>query len=330
MFDFLNVRKLYKPSFVKLEACSACNLRCKECYMRKNEKNPNIIKPGYLKAKDFESFLIKNPFVKQIELSDSGEIFLNPELGAIIRCATFHNVSLTCNNGCNFNRVSDDILCDMVVFGSFKLIRFSIDGASPETYSKYRVGGDFNKVIQNIKKLNAYKKEYNSETPLMVWQYIIMESNCDIEEIRKAKRLASELNMQILFKKDYCGFIPENKKEIFDETGISYDNDNLFNDVEEKAYSCIDSIMCPQTNYDGKFLFCCFKFLYEPLFDLNVFELGLEKVLRDKRVKTLRKLLMGKIKPTKEMYKQYPCLYCDEYKKMIKHNRFVKESDLKY
>lgn len=57
MFDFLNVRKLYKPSFVKLEACSACNLRCKECYMRKNEKNPNIIKPGYLKAKDFESFI---------------------------------------------------------------------------------------------------------------------------------------------------------------------------------------------------------------------------------------------------------------------------------
>ena len=48
-------------------------------------------------------------------------------------------------------------------------IRLSIDGASQETYSRYRVNGNFDRVIENIKRLQAYKQKVGSEYPDLTW-----------------------------------------------------------------------------------------------------------------------------------------------------------------
>ncbi len=44
-----------------------------------------------------------------------------------------------------------------------KDLTVSIDGASQETYQIYRVRGKFDEVIGHIRKINEYKKKYNSE-----------------------------------------------------------------------------------------------------------------------------------------------------------------------
>ena len=41
----------------------------------------------------------------------------------------------------------------------------SIDGASEATYRLYRQGRSFNRVINNVNRINYYKKKYNSEFP---------------------------------------------------------------------------------------------------------------------------------------------------------------------
>ena len=43
-----------------------------------------------------------------------------------------------------------------------RAVRCSIDGASPETYRVYRVRGDFDLVIGNIRRVNHYKRQYQS------------------------------------------------------------------------------------------------------------------------------------------------------------------------
>lgn len=323
MFNFFSNKK-YRPSDVRLEACSLCQLNCKTCYMRR--ENSGDVGKGYLKAKDFEKFLLKNPFVRVIELSDNGEIFLNPELAEIIKIAFEHNVTLTAFNGVNFNTVSDEVLRTLCFFPNFTWMSLSIDGASNEVYSQYRRNGNFDKVISNIKKLNEYKREFCSNTPLLQWQYIIMENTCDIKEIQKAKKLAQELDISIFFKKDWSGFIPPNLEEVEKETGLIYAESKMLNNHLKAWSPCVDFFKNPQINYDGRFLGCCVKF--KNLYGINVFETGLEKALKSKIVRRTRKLLMGKYQ-NKKFAKKLPCYDCWYYKEMVKNNKFITKEDLK-
>ena len=172
------------PTKFRIEASSICQLKCKECYMRAMDKTkaPGC-GYGYLKFKDYKNFIDKN-VVTSVELSDNGEIFLNPELLDIVKYSYKKNVKLTAENGVNFNDVTDEMLEALVKY-KFEFLAISLDGASQETYVQYRVGGDFNKIIDNIKKVNFYKEKYNSEYPTLSWKFILFGHN--EHEITKAR-----------------------------------------------------------------------------------------------------------------------------------------------
>ncbi len=104
-----------------------------------------------MKAADFRKLVDDNPSITRIELSNYGEIFLNPELLEIMAYAHDRGVELSADNGVNLNNVRDDVLEGLVKYG-FRSMNCSIDGASAETYAKYRVRGRFEKVLDNIKK----------------------------------------------------------------------------------------------------------------------------------------------------------------------------------
>ena len=79
-------------------------------------------------------------------------------------------------------------------------IILSIDGASQETYSKYRVGGNFDKVIENIKRLQAYKQKVNSKYPRLIWGMIGF--NWNVREIWIARKMAEDLGMEFHIKRN--------------------------------------------------------------------------------------------------------------------------------
>ena len=286
--------------------------------------NSGAIGKGYLTAKNFEKFLDLNPQIKKIELSNNGEIFLNPELIDIMRIAYERKVLLFAYNGVNFNNVKDDVLEALIKY-DFRGITLSIDGASNETYSKYRVNGNFDKVIENVKKLLELKKKYNSYKLYIIWQYIIMATDCDIQEIRKAKKMAKELGIDIFFKKDWQNFVPSNVKEIEAETNLVYENDTLRSIDKSRWIPCADTFLNPQINWDGRFLGCCC--LFDNIYSLNAFELSLEEILKSSQVKDIKNLIMGKYWGT-EKAKTLKCYDCWFYGKICKENSFVKKKEL--
>ena len=101
-------------------------------------------------------FLDSDDFIKEIEISNSGEVFLNPDIDLILEYAYKKNISIYIDNGTNFNSVREEAIENLVKYG-VKRITFSIDGASQDVYSMYRRNGNFDRVIENIKKLNFYK-----------------------------------------------------------------------------------------------------------------------------------------------------------------------------
>ena len=168
----------YIPKRVRLEASTICQLKCTGCGFQNN--NHRGLGGGFLTFENFKRFVDDNPFVRQIELSNYGEIFLNPDLVKIMYYAKEKKILLYCTNGTNFNTVSEEQL-KALVETKFRKIPFSIDEASQETYSKYRVGGDLDKVMNNVRRLIEIKKEKNAKYPQMRWQFVLNEYN-ELEE----------------------------------------------------------------------------------------------------------------------------------------------------
>ncbi|MDR0232057.1 MAG: hypothetical protein LBI82_08050 [Dysgonamonadaceae bacterium] len=289
------------PTEVRLDASTLCQLDCVSCYMRK--ENYAAHGAGYLKYSDFVNFLDKNPYVKEIELSNSGEIFLNKDLLKIIEYAYQHDVILYADGGVNFNHVSDEILESLVKY-QFRGVVVAIDGASQEIYSKYRRKGNFDAVIDNIKKLNEYKKKYNSEFPLLGWKYVIMETNDFETEIQSAITTAASLNVSIVFRKSWDGYITKNEEILKRD-----DYQTVINKDGSEQMPCIDFFERPQINWDGRLFGCCVNCWKD--FNVNVFDIGLEKALNTEIVIQSKKMLMGQ-----GVCKDSPCYQCGLYRNM--------------
>ena len=313
--DIKNDKFYYKskddlPKKVRLEACSLCQLDCPVCTVRLLEKKAPKDWLGYLKFDDFKKFVDDNDFIEEIELSNNGEIFLNPELDEIIKYAHKKGIKLCANNGVNLNTVSEKTLENLVKY-KFRSLVVALDGATPETYKIYRRGGDFNKVIDNIKKINYYKEKYNSELPKLTWQFILFGHN--EHEVELAKKKAKELDMEIDFKRNYAPrYSPvKNVKLVEKQTGTKIVEEN--NEYIKVANNTKKSPICnmlfksPQIDYNGILLGCCRASITN--FKVNVFKEGLLNALNDPCVLYAKLMLSDASTPAK---KGIPCSSCDE------------------
>lgn len=285
---------LLKPQEIRIEASSLCQLNCETCYMRMNDSG-NVGK-GWLKAKDYKTLIDENSWVRSVELSNNGEVFLNPELVEILQ-NSYNKVDIYINNGTNFNSLSDE-QAEALVKYQVKSILVSVDGASQSIYEKYRRNGDFDKVISNIRLVNYYKDLYKSEYPKLKWQYVLMSHNeCDISH---AIELAKELNMQIEFKLDWCGeYTPQDPKRVTELTGYEVFNRKAWKEKYGYEYvqgACFQMLYAPQINWDGKLLGCCGNYLSD--WGCNVFENGLLNSLNETNYRTaIAGFLVGKHSP---------------------------------
>ena len=320
-------RKFYKlPKMAAIEFCSNCQLNCVDCYMR-NKTSGQTIGSGYLKFEDFKNFIENNPYIESIETSLSGEIFLNPDFLKIIEYAYKKNVKLTAFNGVNFNTVSDEILEALVKY-NFTGLTISLDGTSQETYIKYRRNGNFDKIIQNIEKLNDFKRKYNSKFPILMWQFIFFE-HCQ-NEYFTAYKMAEKLGFSLIYYK-----LPWKRTNLGVEDAalfkkarmleIKVDDKEIQEIIFENSRSACSQLWWqPQINWNGKLLGCCCSTNND--LEVNVFETGLKKAIKSKQMKKMRDVLAGKILPDTGM----ACKKCCIYPQIRETKSFIKPSWFKF
>jgi MoaA/NifB/PqqE/SkfB family radical SAM enzyme len=294
---------------VRLEATSMCQLKCPACSTGIGINRKGTVGWGHLSFRDFKQLIDGNPEVKKVELSNWGEIFLNPELTHIMEYAYRKDVSLTAENGVNLNTVSEEMMDGLVKF-KFKLLIVALDGASHETYKIYRKGGDFEKVIKNVERINYYKEQYSSEFPKLRWQFIVFGHN--EHELPAAREMAQQLGMEFTVKLNHTpSFSPINDKEcVRRESGLGVASREEFKEKMNKQYSlpCYQLWIEPQINWDGKLLGCCVN-KYSDFG--NVFEAGLKAALKNERFVYTKKMLLGK----KTLREDTPCANCHFFEK---------------
>lgn len=182
------------PLTLMIEPTNFCNLKCPLC-----PTGAGLLgrKKAMLKFNDFKGIFDHfAPYIIHLRLWNWGEPLLNPELFKMIAYAKKHDIFV--NTSTNSYFLTKENAKKLVQSGLDELI-VSLDGASQETYRKYRKKGNFNKVIEAMRTLVAEKKRLKSKTPMIKVQFIIMRHN--EHEVKKAVKLAEEIGADSIFFK---------------------------------------------------------------------------------------------------------------------------------
>lgn len=302
-----------------IDASTICQLKCPTC-ISTNCSTETSFGKGFLSASDFEQVIKMNPSIKEVELSNFGEICLNPELPKIIEIAYKNKIRITALNGINFNHASEELIASFVKYKVYA-ISISLDGASQKTYKRYRKNGNFDNVINNIKKLNKYKNEFKSNYPKLNWQFVIFGHNED--EIEKAQMYAKKLNMTFKPKLSWDSKISPIKNPAKVEQITGLDCTSREESLEKKSanymdWACHQLWETPVINWDGKILGCCINSSGD--FGHDFFNRGLKNLSKIEKLQQAKRALLGEQK----MPPNAPCASCSVYL-----DRIQKKSRLK-
>jgi MoaA/NifB/PqqE/SkfB family radical SAM enzyme len=272
---------------------------------------------GFLRLEDFRKLLDDNPELERIELSNNGEIFLNPALLSILELAHQRGVTLTAD--ANLNKVRPEVLEGLVKY-QFRRLVCSIDGASEETYPIYRVRGKFANVIDNIRKINKLKQRYRSPFPELVWKFIVFGHN--EHELTVARELARELDMEFQTQLNHSpNYSPVRDPEaVRAATGMSVASRDEYGALHGRSYHetfCHQLWDDPQINWDGKVLGCCVNFWGD--FGGNAFRDGLRASVNTEQIVYARAMLRGRAPPREDV----PCTRCEQYEGMHKRGQWL-------
>lgn len=164
------------PVALKVDPTPFCQLHCPLCFHSDPQFNKQFKLVENLSKENLKKII--EPIKERlfwVSLSHRGEPFLNPNLIDLIKYLHDNNIAVSFPT--NFSVKMKDEQIEKLVSSGLDAIFISLDGASSETYLEYRVGGNFDLILQNVRKLQYYKQKLNSSRPRIVWKFIIFEHN---------------------------------------------------------------------------------------------------------------------------------------------------------
>lgn len=201
------------PFSLSIEPTTACNLGCPECpsglkqFTRPTGKLDLDLHRRMLNQVSKSVFYINYYF--------QGEPFLHPNFLKLITEAKAKKIYTATSTNAHF--IDKQKAIDIVNSGLDRLI-ISIDGLTQKTYENYRVNGQLDKVIKGTEFLIEAKKELNSKTPHLIFQFLAVKPNeHEIDDVFKlgAKMKIDEVRIKSAQLYDYENgnpLMPENEK----------------------------------------------------------------------------------------------------------------------
>jgi radical SAM protein with 4Fe4S-binding SPASM domain len=182
------------PVSISFEPTTSCNLRCPECPSGLRA----FTRPTGMLQKDFFTRTIDEIHKELLYLIFyfQGEPYLNPDFLEMVKYASSKGIYTATSTNAHY--LSDAAAKRTVESGLDRLI-ISIDGTTQEVYQQYRVGGNMNKVIEGAKNIVKWRRELNSKTPFVFFQFLVVKPN--EHQINDIKKLAAEVGVdEVRFK----------------------------------------------------------------------------------------------------------------------------------
>lgn len=182
------------PMEAMVEVVRTCNLRCPLCPVgnRAAEHYENMPLETFR-----EIAAVLGETVTSLSLYNYGEPLLHPRIDEIVaaaKSAAIESVTITTNG-----TILRAGLEEALVSAGLDSLRVSIDGATQESYEKYRVGGDLGKVWRNVRRFVAAKRRLGSVLPRIEAQFVVNRWN--EHEMERFRALAEDAGVdRVRFK----------------------------------------------------------------------------------------------------------------------------------
>jgi MoaA/NifB/PqqE/SkfB family radical SAM enzyme len=172
------------PFVLRVEPCNICNLRCPSCVCGTG-RDPRP--KGFMSMGDFRHILEENRAACLLRIDGMGESTLHSQLPEMIRLAKSYRLSVTLSS--NFNTPACAKPEGFLDSGLDRLV-VAIDGATQDTYARYRVGGELGLAVSNLRRLVEARRKLRRRRPVIEVQFI--EFDWNREELPVMRRLARE------------------------------------------------------------------------------------------------------------------------------------------
>ena len=161
-----------QPYWLTLDPTNLCQLHGPFC---PTGANRGVRDKATMPWERFQEILsCVGPSLIHMDIMNWGESLLNKGLPDMIAAAKRYGIEVKLD--ANFNDVSEDAI-ERLILSGLDVLSLSVDGLSPETYSRYRAGGDFDKVLRNLRLLVRRRRELGRQNPWIVWQFLVFRHN---------------------------------------------------------------------------------------------------------------------------------------------------------
>ncbi len=204
----LNVPAL--PSRLYIECTAACNISCAQACCAPETGITRTRQAGMLDFDLFRRVIDEaGPSLVRVDFFNYGEAFLHKraiEMCEYIKSRFPHIYLYTSTNGL---ALTDDQVRRLVHSGIDE-VTFSIDGATAESYVRYRQRGNFDKAIRNLTTAVSEKRGTGRDVPFINWRYILFTHNDSDQEMALARQMASDMGVDRL-----CWELTDHPEDLF-------------------------------------------------------------------------------------------------------------------
>ncbi|MBN1621585.1 MAG: radical SAM protein [Endomicrobiales bacterium] len=295
------------PYQMFIDPSNICNLKCPFCanFLKRhnysNEKT-NPIMPFQTFVKLIDEI---GPYLIQVVFGDKSEPLLNKEIYKMIAYAKKYGIH--CQMSTNFNLFRKEHAEELMNSGLDSII-VGLEGTTQESYSRYRVGGDFNRVIENIKIVVETKKRMRRYIPSIQWAYVVFQHNEN--EIKAAEKMSKKLGVNGFrwipgdiydFKINYKNWLPKNEKytkyRVYksgkDVRIVHLDGPSCVQtDIKNLKVPCITPFVTVSVDANGDIFPCINGDLRESRGFGNISEMSFKEIWNNRHYKEMRQFLI--------------------------------------
>ncbi len=277
------------PYMAQVAPTGVCDLRCERCPIAL--QNPS--QKTFMPLRTFEKFIDEvGDYLLYMIMWSWGEPLLNPDVYSMFRYARDHQV-LTVTSS-NLHSFSEEEAEEMVASGLDALI-IALDGATPATHERLRLGGEYQRVLEHTRMIVEEKARRKSDTPLLNLRMVVSREN--ESEVDAFRTLARELGVDMVSFKAYStrqsGFAdPEwDEQRAPQEDALrwyEYTEDFKVKARPARRYDCRFMWTKPMLFADGRIASCEYDF--DCSHELgNINEQSFDEIWFGERAKDLRK-----------------------------------------
>ncbi len=302
-----------RPYILILDPCNYCNLKCPLCPTGTSSLNrEQCVMTFYEFKKIFDKF---SDYLLEVNLHNWGEPFINKDIFKMIEYARKKNVGTNLSTNFVIPKSSD---IDNIIDSGLEYLIVSLDAVTPEVYDKYRVHGDFNRVIENLSLLLKRRREKKCRTPIVEWQFIVMKTN--EHQVKEAEAMATKLGVDIMrFIPVGLPFDAPDKKNLADKWfpgGKTIDSQDESVKIGQygqtiRSEPCYYLYRSITIHPDGGIAPCCI--VYDKKYDAGmIWGTSLDEIWNNDYYRSARSLFSGN---DFKLLKSTPCRKCNIFKK---------------